>query len=235
MHYDMTGSVPPLTTWRLAIKKLVPAGTGKRVRRLKYYVVKTRFGTEALRNAVLDWQYGGYCGGRIFTRFPETGAHTTVSTDYYELERVFGPRGVPVRPDDVLVDVGCGKGRILNYWLRSGLKNKLYGLELDPVFANKTAARLRNFERVTIHEGDAIKNLPQDATLFFLYNPFALEVVERFKARVLEHYAHRLHTIRIVYYGCMYVEAFENDPNWNIQMLDHLPLFCRSALITPKL
>jgi len=132
------------------------------------------------------------------------------------------------------VDVGCGKGRILNYWLHSGLKNKLYGLELDPEFAGRTARRLVKFRNVTILTGNALETLPDDVTLLFLYNPFERDVLERLMAQIREKYAHRLHTIRIVYYGCLYLEAFLGDPDWTVEMLDHLPLFCRSAVARPK-
>jgi hypothetical protein len=220
--------------WRLAVRKMLPDAVRWQYGRVKYYVLKTRCGTQAVRNIALDWKYGGYCGGRIFSRFPGTGAHTTVSTDYYELEQVFGPQGIAVRPDDVLVDVGCGKGRILNYWLHSGLKNKLYGLELDPEFAGRTASRLANFTNVTILTGNAIETLPDDVTLLFLYNPFERDVLERLMARIREKYAHRLHTIRVVYYACMYLEAFLDDPDWTVEMLDYIPLFCKSAVARPK-
>jgi len=223
-----------LRPWRLALRNKLPMGLAGRYRFLKFYAVKTRWGREWVRNLVLDRKYGGSCGGRIHTRFPESGAHTTVSTDYYELAKVFGPDGVVVRPDDVLADVGCGKGRVLNYWLHSGLKNRLYGLELDPEFAGLTARRLAKFENVTILTGDAIANLPDDVSLLFLYNPFERDVLERLKNRLREKYAHRLHTIRIVYYGSQFVEVFLQDPDWTVRMLDHLPLFCRTAVIRPR-
>jgi len=106
-----------IAPWRATVRRILPRGIARHYRWLRYYAIKTRLGREAIRNIVIDWKYGGYCGGRTLTRFPETGAHTTVSTDYYELEKVFGHQGVSVRSNDVLVDLGCGKGRILNYWL----------------------------------------------------------------------------------------------------------------------
>jgi precorrin-6B methylase 2 len=113
----------------------------------------------------------------------------------------------------VLVDVGCGKGRVLNYWLHSGLKNRIYGLELDPEFAGFAARRLAKYKNVTILAGDAIENLPDDATLIFLYNPFEGDVLERLKERLKQKYAHRLHTIRILYYSCMFIDVFRQDPD----------------------
>src|SRR5215831_10941419 len=180
-------------SWRTSLREMVPSGILRRYSLFKFYAVKSRWGVEAIRNILLDWKYGGYCGGRIRTRFAGSGAHPTVSTDYYQLPKLFGPEGVRVRPDDVLVDVGCGKGRVLNYWLHSGLKNRIYGLELDPEFAGFAARRLAKFRNVTILAGDAIANLPDDATLIFLYNPFEGDVLERFQAQVKEKYAHRLH------------------------------------------
>jgi len=61
MHYDLAGETPigrllrrVETPWRLAVRKMLPNALAWRYRRLKYYLIKTRCGTQALRNIVLD-------------------------------------------------------------------------------------------------------------------------------------------------------------------------------------
>ncbi len=78
----------------------------------------------------------------------------------------------------MLVDIGCGKGRVINFWLHQGLTNRLIGLELDPDVATAAQQRLAPYRNVQIIVGDAIENLPTDGTLFYLYNPFERPIVE---------------------------------------------------------
>ncbi len=131
------------------------------------------------RNILLDLRYGGLAGGYIRNRYP--GATGVASTDYGLMSQIFGGR---VRDDDVLVEVGCGKGRVINWWLAQGYRNRIVGLEIMEEVADKTRARLRRFPNVTILAGDAIQNLPPDGTLFYLANPFdSVELMGRFMAR----------------------------------------------------
>ena len=57
--------------------------------------------------------------------------------------------------------------------------------------------RLARYPNVEIITGDATQVLPEDGTLFFLFNPFGPEVMKRF----MEHLKQRP-GIRIIYYYC---------------------------------
>lgn len=154
------------------------------------------------RNATIDLRYGGFLGGNVKTRFGERGAHDTVNSDYLVLDRIFPGR---VEEDDVLCDVGCGKGRVLNYWLSLGLSNRMIGVELDPEIAASTRRRLEAHPNVDIVTGDAVSALPRDATLFYLYNPFSKPVLEEFVRALLD----RGGAARVFYYHPTYPEAFD--------------------------
>ena len=42
------------------------------------------------------------------------------------LPKLFNERnGTAIKSSDVLVDVGCGRGRVINWWLSLGLGNKI--------------------------------------------------------------------------------------------------------------
>jgi SAM-dependent methyltransferase len=193
---------------------------------------RSRFGLETARNVIVDLQYGGYCGGRIPARFAALGVHAASSTFYYELAEVFErTRGVSVRPDDVLVDVGCGKGRVMNFWLRNGLTNRMVGLEIDPDIAARTRRRLAPYPNISVVTGDALENIPPDGTLFFLFNPFERPMMEAFQRRVLAVVRQR-RPLRIVYFSSRYIGAFSADA-WNIQPLS-LNTIQSAALITPR-
>jgi SAM-dependent methyltransferase len=186
------------------------------------------------RNALIDIRHGRLLSGRIRTQYADLGAEDTVNTDYMALTYIFENR---IKPTDVLVDVGCGKGRVIQWWLSRGYRNRIIGLELDEDIANKTRQRLRRYNNVSIVAGDAIKNLPADGTLFYLYNPFAAHIVAAFKERLMS-IRGLCGKITIIYYECKHVEVFRNDPQWTVEVGDvggpsPVP-FSKLAVITMK-
>lgn len=201
-----------------------------RLRVAWWYARKTRFGIEEIRNRWIDARYGEYCGGYIDTQFAELGAHGFTAADYAQLERIFDQRkGVAVTPSDVLVDLGCGKGRVINFWLHRGWKNRIVGVELDPQIGARTARRLSAFPNVTIRIGDAVEALPPDGTIFFLFNPFGEIVAARLKERLAE-LCRCGAELRIVYYSCKFVDVFAADPEWRV-CYPALRTFYRTAVI----
>lgn len=182
-------------------------------------VNKHKFGITPVQNVWFDLCWGGYFGGINTSQFSYLGAYRTQSTNYGQLCRLFKSDLIQISPTDVLVDVGCGKGRVLNFWLGMGLKNEMIGLELDPHVAEKTRKRLAAFSNVRIISGDAVTNLPVNGNLFYLYNPFDEAVMQRFKARLAESY-NGSRAIKLVYYNCHHRSIFETDPNWTIEPLD---------------
>ena len=102
-------------------------------------------------------------------------------TDYYVLEEIF--QQVAIRADDILVDVGCGDGRVLNYWLSLSLPNRILGIEIDPETARSAQRRYRRYVHVEIACGDAAVHAAS-GTYFFLYNPFSGETMIRFEQAV---------------------------------------------------
>jgi hypothetical protein len=128
-------------------------------------------------SAVLDLRYGALLGGRIPSRFADAGAVYTVSSPYRIYPLVFD--GL-IRDDDVLVDIGCGRGRVINWWLSNHRGNRIYGLEIDPDIASETARRLKRYRKVTIPSGDACTLLPADGTVSFMFEAFHGPMMLRF-------------------------------------------------------
>lgn len=197
---------------------------GRRLRR-------SRLGARPFHNFLVDLRFGGWCGGRELNPFAEEGAFPIQSVDYATLARLHRWNGLTIPPDDVLVDVGCGKGRVLNWWLSRRLPNRLIGLELVPEVAHATSRRLRSFPTVEIRPGDATTRLPEEGTFFFLYSPFDREVMRRFRDALVAR-VRRLTALRVLYFNCRFLELFQEDPRWRIRMLrsgETEP----AALITP--
>ncbi|MFI6598998.1 class I SAM-dependent methyltransferase [Nonomuraea sp. NPDC050536] len=183
------------------------------------------------RNYFMDRRYGAFIGGVKKTPYPHLGAENTANIAYEELPPVF--QGV-VRPKEVLVDVGCGKGRVLNWWLDNFPGHRMYGIELDDDIAAATEARLRKYP-VSVEVGDIRLLAPVDGTLYFLFNPFNAQVMagflETLKKRAASLPEDLPSPIQVLYYNCLHLHVFEADPDCQVTMIPMPPRFHRAALI----
>lgn len=195
------------------------ARTGRAKARLLWFqhAVKGRLGVNHVRNWVTDLRYGGFAGGVSASSHVNEGMLGYSAVDYEQLERIFDPRnGLDIRSDDVLVDIGCGKGRVINWWLGRGLGNRIYGIELEEGLAARARRRLASWPNVTIITGDSLENLPPDATLIWMFNPFWGNVVERFKERLVDVYGVGS-SVRIVYFMPLFERIFADDPRFVVE------------------
>jgi SAM-dependent methyltransferase len=171
---------------------------------------------ELARDYHLDRKFGGWCGAEVPTVHPDLDARGTQSTHYWQLMRLF--REVPIRESDFLVDVGCGYGRVINYWLHMGCRNRIVGVELNERVADRTRERLKGYPNVTIITGNVLDHIPSDANFFFLFNPFGEPVMERFKA-ILRDTSSQRTDLRVMYLYCVHRNLFDNDPDWEVREL----------------
>jgi SAM-dependent methyltransferase len=213
------GAAPaPTREWttarvRRAVTLLGDTSALRRQWRLR--AVKPRFGLETVRDFVIDERYGGRCGGTYQGRWGHLGYRGTSSAHYYYLGKLFSEKNVPIGPDDVLVDVGCGKGRVLNFWLHKGLRNRMVGIEIDERWATFAAQRLTRFKNIEVICGDAFEATPAEGTIFYIFNPFTEETCGRFKEH-LESLCASGATVTLVYYMCNYARLFRDDPRWEV-------------------
>lgn len=133
--------------------------------RYSFHVAK-----DVAMTAYIDLRYGGRISrDRLDINRNRPGYHALMHTDWKVLRAIFGE--IDIKPDDVLVDVGCGDGRVINYWLSCGLKNLLIGIEIDEEIVASTAMRYARYPNVKIICGDAtIRDV--GGTIYYLYNPF---------------------------------------------------------------
>ncbi len=168
--------------------------------------------SRGLRNGLTDLR----CGGRLLNgRWLRPGsiAEAHQNSDHAALRRIFRGR---VRPGDVLVDIGCGRGRVLDHWLSHFPGHRIVGIELDADVAAKTADRLRRHENCTVLSGDALELMPMEGTVFYLYNPFGAEQIAELRSRL----AARPRSSRplvILYHHPKYLETFAERPAWQIE------------------
>lgn len=166
-----------------------------------------------------DLRHGGFTGGETASFDAGRGLENTVSTAHYLLRPLIEP---VLEQGDVFVDIGCGKGRVLNWVLQSGRAKHLYGIEINKAVAARVAHRLRNESRVTIIAGDALSSLPDSATLFYLWNPFGDELMRAFKAALIAKYTQlgTLQKVRIIYHFACCLDVWREDERCIVSDID---------------
>ncbi|MFQ6398568.1 hypothetical protein ACLMAJ_34670 [Nocardia sp. KC 131] len=78
-------------------------------------------------------------------------------------------------PDDVLVDVGSGTGKAIDFFGMFTDAKKVYGMEIEPdfaAFANQHAAGLGLNHVRTLNKDVLEESLPEDVTAVYFYEPF---------------------------------------------------------------
>lgn len=170
-------------------------------------------GKRLFRNACLDLRYGAFLGGIRKTPYAHLGVYDTANSDYEALPLIFND---VIQESDVLVDIGCGKGRVINWWLSRGLRNPMIGIELDKLVADDTRRRLRRHGNVQIICGDVLAHLPKNGTIFYLFNPFDRKWVVALKDELSRLFVQG-NKRSVYYYNCVHLDVFENDPDWTVE------------------
>jgi SAM-dependent methyltransferase len=139
----------------------------------------------------------------------------TVSSNYEEVEIIFFDR-YHVKPDDIIVDVGCGKARVFGYLLYKGLKNKMLGYEINQEVAGKTKKRLARWKNVEIRSENIFDHFPEKGNVFYLYHPFKEAMMTQFREEFLK-IADRDPVM--LYNNAVHANLFQND-QFNCEVLD---------------
>ena len=122
-------------------------------------------------------------------------------------------KNVKFEPNDVFVDVGCAWGRLIGYLLKKTDISKFYGVELNEKIASKAKKHFKNKSRVEIISGDILENIPTDATVYYLFNPFSADVLDKFLTLLEEKIDH---SVKIFYLYPTCSRVFEKHPAWKM-------------------
>lgn len=160
-----------------------------------------------LLTAFIDLWYGRHlCTTDLSSPGRYPGSYGIAHTSFYVLDALFSH--VEVKPDDVLVDVGCGYGRILNYWLHRYPDNRIIGIEIDRDACKSLTSRYARYRNVRIVEGDATE-VCTTGTILTLFNPFLADKMAAFADRV------KPLNPTIIYYNYYHLEPFTD---WTVNL-----------------
>ena len=131
----------------------------------------------------------------------ETTGKDCEPTTYRVLFRLF--RAIDFKPDDVLVDYGCGRGRVMCIAARMRIAG-IRGVEINPDSAasakrNLEALRGRKVDNWSVYSGSAADFDCGGGSVFYFYNPFGGALFTSVIARVRASVAKSGKAARIVY------------------------------------
>ncbi|MHB9154869.1 MAG: SAM-dependent methyltransferase [Endomicrobiales bacterium] len=115
-------------------------------------------------------------------------------------------------PEDVFVDLGCGKGRVMCRVAMERVK-KVVGVELRKELyeaAREIMRGVRPVSPVEVYQEDAAGFLSTDGTVFYLFNPFGGNTVREVVKNIRESLRLNPRSIRIVYNNCVHGEYLES-------------------------
>lgn len=113
---------------------------------------------------------------------------------------------LPLTADDVFVDYGCGKGRVLCYMALQNIR-KVVGVELRQELIDiawKNIRALKPQMPVEIYKADAARFSSPDGTLFYLFNPFGSRTVKDVVGAIERSVKENPRLIRIIYNNTVY-------------------------------
>jgi SAM-dependent methyltransferase len=124
-------------------------------------------------------------------------------TTWIDLRRVLRYRDVD--QDDVFLDYGCGKGRVLLVAARQPYR-RVVGVDISPHLCAIAEANLerdrtrRRCGSVEVVAADVTEwEVPDDVTVVFMHNPFRGATFERAIARLLASQDRNPRTLRVIY------------------------------------
>lgn len=136
-------------------------------------------------------------------------------TAYYLLEKMIA--NMEFHCDDVFVDLGCGKGRVVLFLALQNLK-KVIGIELHKDLANAAKSNMTKMKSklntpVEIINKDATNFNLENCTIFFLNNPFGYKTMEKIIGNINKSLLTNPRKIKILYRH-PYSQDILNDKKW---------------------
>lgn len=136
------------------------------------------------------------------TGLAEEGAHDPTPTPYFILDELF--RHYSFSENSHLLDVGCGMGRVLAYFVREGFPGRATGVELDPLLASTASSWASRHPNLRVLCASALDLDLSPYTDFYLFNPFDPGILQQF-IEALE---------RQVARPCTLVHMSDNGDTW---------------------
>ncbi len=145
-------------------------------------------------------------------------------TPYPVLERLANS-GL-IRKKDVLLDYGCGKGRV-DFFLSYQTKAKTIGIEYDErlyqsVLENQKAAVSRGKTAFVLARAEEYE-VPSEVNRYYFFNPFSVEILRKVMANIMEsHDKNQREAFLFFYYTSQEYLSYLAEAN-GLELYDEIP------------
>ena len=139
--------------------------------------------------------------------------HASQPSHYRVLEKVF--RKSHFTEDDSILDVGCGKGRILAYFTEMGFKGKLTGVELRRYIVAVCKQWTRAYPNIQVIEGNVLDLNPNEYTVMVMYNPFGEDVLLKLLEKMEQTLTHPIQLYYLSDHLCG--DHINGRPGWHLK------------------
>ena len=124
---------------------------------------------------------------------------------------------IPLPPESVLVEFGCGKGRVLLLAVLRGIP-KAVGIEFSPELCAIARNNIKIVEQATgsrldisVIEGDVTHyEIEDDQNVFFFFNPFDDVVLEAVVKNIKKSLQRKPREIAVIYYNPVHSHILDN-------------------------
>lgn len=164
---------------------------------------------QMLNSAFWDIRFGlRLLDDEKYSEYLNQGCYHTQSIEYEELNNIFCE--YILTDESVLMDIGCGRGRVFNYLLSQKYKGKMIGVEIDSQIACFTEKRLKTYHNIEIINSNVLNVKCPEVTDYFLFCPFNRELTKKFCTLI-----ESIHEdVKVIYYYPQYVDVFLENNNW---------------------
>ncbi len=135
-------------------------------------------------------------------------------------------------PEDQLVDVGCGKGR-LNFYVHHLFRVESVGIEMNPLFYAEALENKKRYLRkhkdaetsITFYNGVAQEYLiAEQDTVFYFFNPFSVQVFIAFLNQILRSAEKAPRTITVILFFASQEYRDYLEASTIFQLINEIPL-----------
>lgn len=135
-------------------------------------------------------------------------------TSYHRIRKMIAY--LKLGPDDVFVDFGSGKGRVLAMACQEPVK-KVIGVEIQKRLADKALENVNKLEHkkapVEVLRQDVTHFDPREGTVFFMYDPFRYQTFVSVLENIRRSLSAAPRNVRLVYFDERYADIL-NAQDW---------------------
>lgn len=157
------------------------------------------------------------CGRSLFntipTKFADLGATNSQPSHWLILDELF--KGSKFTAHDKIIDIGCGQGRVIAFWIKNKFPGEIYGIEIDSDIAKTCADWSKKYSNVTVINGNALEHDYNSYTVLFMGRPLENSQFEKFIQKLEQDLNHNI--LLYLNWSAPAEKFLKNRDGWHLQ------------------